>query len=507
MGRTLRILYLEDSETEAELVLRELRRVGFEPECTRVITESQFVAGLDGSPELILADYALPQYDGLSALSRLLELGLEIPFILISGTLGEEAAVAAIKNGAADYLMKDRLSRLGAAVERALTEQKLKEERKQAQLALRQSEACLRIVTGRARVGLVVFNREHRYVFANAAFTEIFGLPNENIAGQPIAAFLPTVYEQRIRVSLDQVFSGARVDYELRLPTPDGPFHYAVNYEPVFDGASITSVVMVAMDITALRNTEEQLRQSQKMEAIGQLAGGIAHDFNNLLTIISGYTDLLLQTHTPSDQAWELLVEIGNASDRAAELTRSLLSFSHRQIRTPENVDLNQVIVDTLKMVQRSIGEGVKVVTSLDPQLQSVWVDRSDMSQILLNLSINARDAMQGEGRLEIGTQNIDIGPRAADSTSCVEPGKYAVLTVSDSGCGMPEEVKQKIFEPFFTTKPVGKGTGLGLAMVHSIASRSGGGIEVSSSVGQGATFRIFLPQSSTVSSASRSVS
>lgn len=373
-------------------------------------------------------------------------------------------------------------------------------ERKQAEALIRDNQALedsaagLRIVTASARVGLVVVSKEHRYTFANAAYSAIFNLP-EDLVGKHISEVLPEAYEERIRPRLNRAFAGERLDYEIRLNTSTTPIHCAVNYEPVLEGNEVISVAIVAMDITAQRNTEEQLRQSQKMEAVGQLAGGIAHDFNNLLTIISGYTNLLLKKLSPPDPAWNFLSEIGIASKRAAELTRSLLAFSHQQIRTPESVDVNEVVTETLKLLERAIGEGVEVSVSLDTQLKEVWMDRSELSQILLNLSINARDAMHNEGKLAIQTQCVTLKAGDLLGGPQVKPGDYALLTVTDSGGGMSEEVQSRIFEPFFTTKPVGKGTGLGLAMVHGIVKRSGGFIRVTSAVGQGTSFSIYLPQ------------
>jgi len=376
-----------------------------------------------------------------------------------------------------------------------ITERKLAEALKRANQALENSAAGLRLVTTSARVGLVVLSKEHRYTFANAAYSAIFNL-TEDLVGKHIAEVLPEAYEDRVRPRLERAFAGERMDYEIRLPTSTTPIHCAVNYEPVLEGNEVTSVAIVVMDITAQRNTEEQLRQSQKMEAIGQLAGGIAHDFNNLLTIISGYTNLLLKKLTPPDPAWNFLSEIGIASKRAAELTSSLLAFSHQQIRTPESVNVNEVVVETLKLLERALGEGVEIAVALEPQLNQVWMDRSELSQILLNLSINARDAMNDEGTLIIQTLNVTVNVGDFVDGPSVESGEYVLLTVTDSGSGMSEEVQRRIFEPFFTTKPVGKGTGLGLAMVHGIVSRSGGGIRVASTMGKGTVFSIYLPQS-----------
>ncbi len=499
MSKPLRILYVEDSEIDAELVIRELFRAGFDPSYRLVLTEADFLAGLDTLPDLILSDYALPQFDGMRALFLLQERKIDIPFILISGTLGEEAAVTSIKHGAADYLMKDRLSRLGSAVERVIDEHRLRTERKQAEAALIQSEACLRIVSNFARIGFGVVNSNYRFVFANAAFAEIFRLPSANITGIHFFSVLPVGFEEQIRPRLEKGFLGERAEFEFRLPGPKGQFHYLVNCEPVLDGtlaSGVSSVVVVVMDITSRRNTEEQLRQSQKMEAVGQLAGGIAHDFNNMLTVISTYTSLLLDSNSISIDERYFVNEIGKASERAADLTARLLAFSRGQMRSPEVVNLNEMIVDSQKLLELTLGRRVEISLSLQQDLHCIWMDRIELSQILMNLSINARDAMLDGGRLEIRTQNVEVTEGDANGGLCPSPGSHVLLTVSDTGCGMTEVVKRRIFEPFFSTKPIGKGTGLGLAIVHGIVSRSGGSIQVSSETGKGTKFGIYFPKS-----------
>lgn len=367
-------------------------------------------------------------------------------------------------------------------------------ERKRAEAALRESETRLRIVTGCVRVGLVAADREHRYTFSNDAYCAILGLENSSIVGQRIADVLPDVYEERVRPKLDHAFTGERVEYEFRRQTSCGTVHCVVNYEPVMEGDFVSSVVAVVMDVTAQRSIEEQLRQSQKMETIGQLAGGIAHDFNNLLTIISGNTDLLLMTCADSPQVVGVLHEIQSAGRRAAELTQKLLAFSRQQFRSPESLDINTIIVETQTLLQRSVGKGVAISYSLGEKLNHVWMDRSELTQVLLNLAINARDAMGNEGQLRIETQRVEIFHGDATGKIEIEPGAYNLLIVSDNGCGITEHVQARIFEPFFTTKPVGMGTGLGLSTVHGIVTGSGGAIHVTSAIGAGTTFRIYLP-------------
>jgi signal transduction histidine kinase/CheY-like chemotaxis protein len=243
-----------------------------------------------------------------------------------------------------------------------------------------------------------------------------------------------------------------------------------------------------------LERSEEQLRQSQKMDAIGQLAGGVAHDFNNLLTAICGHSELSLKRLTPEDPLYRPLEQIKKAGERAAGLTRQLLAFSRKQMLQPKIIDLNQIVVDMNKMLQRLIGEDIDLMMGLAADLGKVKADPNQIEQILMNLSINARDAMPKGGRLTIETSNVDLSEEYSREHVSVRPGQYVMLAVSDNGCGMDAMTQAHIFEPFFTTKEVGKGTGLGLATVYGIVKQSEGTIWLYSEVGRGTAFKIYLP-------------
>jgi PAS domain S-box-containing protein len=270
-----------------------------------------------------------------------------------------------------------------------------------------------------------------------------------------------------------------------------GRIHVGENGEPVRG-------VGISLDVTERRTLEEQYHQAQKMEAVGRLAGGVAHDFNNLLTAILGYCQLLLADLDPHDPRRADINEIHSAGESAARLTRQLLTFSRKQIIEPRLLDLNKVVTNMRGLLARLIGEDVKIVVNVRPDMAPVTADPGQMEQIVLNLAVNARDAMPNGGTLTIETANVDFGQHHTSRHCSVKPGSYVGLTVSDTGTGMTPEVQARLFEPFFTTKEVGKGTGLGLATVHGIVMRCGGSVDVYSEVGQGSSFKVYLPRGTT---------
>ncbi|MGH7164566.1 MAG: ATP-binding protein [Nitrospiraceae bacterium] len=264
---------------------------------------------------------------------------------------------------------------------------------------------------------------------------------------------------------------------------------------PVIEGELIRGAVVSFADITERKQLEDQLLQSQKMEAVGRLAGGIAHDFNNLLTTINGYADLMLMRMPQTNPIRQQIEEVKKAGQRAASLTRQLLAFSRKQMLELKVLDLNALVTDMEPMLRRLIGEDIQLALVRAPSLGRIKADPTQMEQVILNLAINARDAMSGGGRLTIDTAEVQRDATSAPGPADLAPGTFVMLTVSDTGCGMDAATQARIFEPFFTTKEQGKGTGLGLAMVHGIVRQSGGQIEVSSVPGRGATFRIYLPR------------
>jgi signal transduction histidine kinase/ActR/RegA family two-component response regulator len=289
------------------------------------------------------------------------------------------------------------------------------------------------------------------------------------------------------------------LDVELSGETPADPGrqrHWLASFYPVrMKAGEILGVGCLVSEITERKQLEDQLRQSQKMEAVGQLAGGIAHDFNNLLTAITGYSTLGLRHIEENHRVTGYLEEIKKAGDRAANLTRQLLAFSRKQILQPIPLNLNDIVSDINKLLERLIGEDIELSVKLGSDLRRIKVDPGQIEQVLVNLAVNARDAMPRGGKLTIETTAVELSQEYADKHIGLQAGRYLVLTVSDNGTGMDEKTKERIFEPFFTTKEKDKGTGLGLSTVYGIVKQSGAHISVYSEMGYGTTFKIYLPE------------
>ncbi len=373
MTEPLKILFVEDSREDAELEEHELRKGGLAFVSRRVDTRKDLERALtDFIPDLVISDYSLPDLDGLMVLDIVRSAAPEVPFIFVSGTIGEERAIESLKRGATDYVVKDRLGSLVSKVGRALRE-------------------------ARERAG------------------------------------------------------------HCRL--------------------------------------EQQLRQAQKMEAVGRLAGGVAHDFNNLLTVINGYAEMIIARAAVGSPDRADAEEILQAGERAAALSRQLLAFSRKQILAPRVLSLNAVVSGIERMLRRLMGEDIEIVTALDGGLVNVRADPGQIEQVLMNLAVNARDAMPNGGRLLLETANVVLDEEFRRSHPGAATGPHAMLGVSDTGTGMDAETQAHLFEPFFTTKEPGKGSGLGLSTVYGIVKQSGGSIRVYSEPGKGAVFKVYLPR------------
>ena len=333
----------------------------------------------------------------------------------------------------------------------------------------------------------------------NRGAERTFGYTAAEVIGKPIEILIPQDHAEEEAQIIERVKQGEHVThFETVRRRKDGKdIHVALTISPIKDGAgTIIGFSKIARDITEQKNLEAQLRQSQKMEGVGQLAGGIAHDFNNLLTVINSYSAMVLgEVDFSNPFARNGIEQIKEAGHRAASLTRQLLMFSRQQVLEPKVLDLNEVVSNIGKLLRRLIGEDITHVLCLHPTLGQVKIDPGQLEQIIMNLAVNARDAMSGGGQLTIETDNVELDNTYARTHALVQPGPYVMLAVSDTGCGMDADTQARIFEPFFTTKGVGSGTGLGLATVDGIVKQNGGNIWVYSELGKGTTFKIYFPR------------
>ncbi|MEW6159684.1 MAG: PAS domain S-box protein [Verrucomicrobiota bacterium] len=630
MSASLRVLLVEDSEDAPLVVAQELERHSFVPELVRVQTQAAYQHALaTGVWDVIICDYFLPGFNALTALQLLKESKLDIPFIVISGSVTEETVVNAMKAGAHDYVMKYNLTRLGPAIERELREAQNRRARRQAEADLKEnirlSEAKFRGVVDSLAEGLLITDLDDTILYANARMTELTGYAPGELNGcrayeklcpphrwescqrhrerrkqgicdryemelirkdgsitwaeisaaplrDPQGAIVGTVGAitdiserrqarealQKSQESLLRAQSVGRVgSWEVDLgqktltwspetfrifgrspenhsPSIDGFYQaiptadremvrqavaaaieektpYSIDHrvlrpdgserhvheqaEIVCDGeGKPVRIIGTVQDVTERKQLEEQLRHSQKMEAVGQLAGGIAHDFNNILTVIRGYTDLVLLHSRLPLETRNQVEQIAHSAERASKLTRQLLAFSRRQFMQFTTLDLNELLRNLTSMLQRLLGEHIRLELNLESPLPAIRADAGMIEQVLVNLAVNSRDAMPRWGRLLIQTSVQDVTADYCRAHAEALPGRFLRLDVIDTGCGMDAETLQHLFEPFYTTKGVGKGTGLGLSTVYGIVKQHNGWIQVHSKLDAGTAFRIFFP-------------
>lgn len=633
----IRILFLEDNPLDAEIVLRELGRGGFHVEHVRVETREDFLAELEKLPDLILSDYSLPNFDGVQAVKLVRQLGLDIPFILISGEISEESAVRFTQSGVDDYLLKDNLLRLSGAVRSALSQKLLRTEvtaagvksiladqklqnasQRQAailnalpaQIALLDSDGCIQEVneswrkfvwqndqlteknivfesyisfcerligkeskeTASAVEGIrsvlsgqsdnyahefscsingdtqwfrlvvsplsidenrgvvvmhlnvtdrvkaeedksrlaaaveqsdetiVITDTTGKILYANPAFERSTGYSiAEALGGNPKILKSGQHGSEFYREMWQTLTEGKVWSGHITNRRKDGAlYNESVSITPIQDlHGNIVNYVGVKRDVTRELQLEAQLRQSQKMEAIGQLAGGIAHDFNNILAVIMMQSEVAQMEEQVPESVSEALGEIMAAAEKAANLTRQLLTFSRRQTAELKVMNLNEVIQNLSKMLQRVIREDISLKLNLNESPLLVEADAGMLEQVLMNLSVNARHAMPNGGSLSVSTFLRNFKDGELDNEIEFSPGNYIGLKVADTGCGMSKETINRIFEPFFTTKSIGEGTGLGLSTVFGIVKQHKGWIHVESQLGKGSVFEIYFPPSS----------
>ncbi len=452
-----------------------------------------------GEHDLCLLDYRLGERTGLELLRESRTFTASPPIILLTGQGDQEIDLEAMKAGAADYLVKSRLT--ADTLERAI---RYAIERKRAQRTLRHERDFVSRIMETSPSGIVVTDCDGKITFANRRAGEVLKLSQDprqssNVLNWRVADIGGNVLTGQMSLLKDVLASGEpAMDIRHVIEFPDGQHSIlSTNATPLFNTEGrVDGMIVTVEDITQRLALETQLRQSQKMDSLGQLAAGVAHDINNILTIIQGHAGLLLNAAPPDSDAAKSASQIAAASDRAAGFIRHLLAFSRKQIYRTKILDLNAVLGNLEVLLPRMLGGHIVLETRYFPHLPHIAADTALIEQVVMNLAIHARDAMPKGGKLIIETSVVDMDSAAVRRHPEGHAGRFVCLAITDNGCGMEPALIQRIFEPFFTTKEMGKGTGLGLATVYAVVKQHHGWIEVQSEVGTGTTFRIFLPAS-----------
>jgi PAS domain S-box-containing protein len=621
----IRVLHLEDDPDYSDLVRCSLEQDGIAAELEVVTTAEEFALALEGRAfDIILADYLLPHANGLDALEVARVKAPETPFLLVSGTIGEQAAIQSVRAGATDYVLKHLPGRLVPSIRRAIEEAAEKRERRRIQEEFARREQYYRTLTENALDVLITMSREATLLWCSPSVERVLGYAADSLPGTTASEWVHPEDQSKLMEGLQQALADPAllVRIDLRVRHRDGTWRYLEalgqnrlddpelgailvtlrditqrklaeanlgeserRFRELFEASpdaifvtdttgavldvnpaacelhhltreeltklSITDLVppdqvesvrksfrdltvgelrrveghsrgangksvpvevhanpieyrgkaamlLHVRDISERILLEDQLRQAQKMEAIGQLAGGVAHDFNNILTVIHGHASLLQSGPALDEASARSAQQISQAAERAAALTRQLLAFSRRQVMQVRVLDMNEVVCNMTKMLGRILGEDIALQLSYCPGQALVNADAGMMEQVLLNLAVNSRDAMPKGGLLKIRISIREFGSGELAGKPEVRPGPFVCVSVSDTGCGILPENLRRIFEPFFTTKEVGKGTGLGLATVYGIARQHHGWVEVASTIHRGSTFTLFLPMTAT---------
>ncbi|MDI6713410.1 MAG: response regulator [Thermodesulfovibrio sp.] len=488
----IKILFVEDIPEDVIVAEEVIRRENIEFISENVSTLYELESKLmEFAPDIVVCDYNLPGFTAIDVLSIFKKYYPNIPFIVFTGSISEEVAVDCLKKGADDYILKKYIKKLPFAIKDAIRKKELEA------LAKRERH-LLETIVNYSPVGIVLIDKDEKIIFVNDAYAKMFNISKDEVKGKFCKEFISKIYNlEGKEITYDEcpikIVFKEKKSYkfeEYQIIRKDGEkIDITISIVPILDEkGDISSVVAIFNDITEYKKIFTQLIQSQKLEAIGRLVGGIAHDFNNMLNAIIGFSDLILKTVDKDNKIYRYSENIYKAGNNAKKLIGQLMSFSKKSIQKLEVFNINDLIIEIKEMIEKIIGEDIEIIYSLAEDLHSIKADKTQITQVIMNLVTNARESMPQGGKIYISTANIDLSEKYYQ----LPAGSYVVLNITDTGTGMSKEVMEHIFEPFFTTKE--KGTGLGLATVYGIIKQSNGHISVYSEVGRGTTFKIYLP-------------
>lgn len=498
MNNRLHILHLEDNDGDAELISSMLASGGLDCRIHRVSAKEEFVQALgDGSIDMILSDFTLPSFDGGAALRMASERVPGIPFIFVSGTIGEEAAIQSLVGGATDYVLKRRIERLVPAVRRAMQEILARRKADEAERALRESEQMFRMISENVEDLIAVLDLRGRRVYNSPSYRSILGDPSLLRGSDSFDVIDPEDRENVKEIFRKTVETGIGHRTEFRIRAANGRTRYIESQGSVIRGSDgkVSNVIVVSRDVTDKKTLEQQLLRAQRLESLGTLAGGIAHDLNNVLAPILLSIELLKKS-VAGPEAQKTLKTLEQSAGRGRDIIKQVLTFARGIAGERGLLQVRHIVTETLAIVGQTFPPSIEGQFDLSHDNWAVDGDATQIYQLLMNLCVNARDAMPGGGTLRVSVRNVEVDAGDAGMIMGAREGKFVLVTVEDTGTGMSPEILDRMFDPFFTTKEIGKGTGLGLSTVHTIVRNHGGFIQVRSEPGKGTSFRIYFPAS-----------
>ena len=494
MNKELKILIIDDCEDDAILLAREISRSGYRVDFEYVSSTNSLEKALENNTwDIIISDYSLPGFNGLAVLNMIKDRGYDIPFIMVSGTIGENLAVEIMKSGANDYVMKDNLTRLVPAIKRELREAEIRREKKLAEEALRKSEERYRILFEHANEGILVLKKD-KIIFANPKFLKTTGYVKD-ISHKSFFEFIHKDDREMVRNYHYKRLKGEKVpdNYTFRFHDREGNIRHVQLSGAIINWDGEAAVLAFLNDITEKKLREEELLKIEKLESLGLLAGGIAHDFNNILTSVLASISIgrVMLENDEKDKLFEILANVEKASLRAKDLTYQLLTFAKGGLPVKKTGIISDVIKESANFAL--IGTKSTCEFYFPGDLWPVSIDEGQISQVIQNLVLNAEQSMNG-GTISISGENIVIYKKNIGN---LKNGAYVKISIKDQGCGIEEKYLQKIFDPYFTTKP--KSSGLGLTIAYSIIRNHSGHVVAESVTGKGTTITFFLPVSEDV--------